>query len=61
MVNEIKSNISEDQWDNEEVIGRYLSDIVDKKAGDGSGIIYGTGHNARVKVRVVKTLSHRIY
>jgi len=39
---EIKSNL--EHWDNEGEIADYLQSILDKKAGDGTGLIYGLGH-----------------
>jgi citrate synthase len=39
---EIKENI--DHWDNEGEIADYLQKILDKEAGDGTGLIYGLGH-----------------
>ena len=39
---EIKENI--DHWDDEGEIADYLRKILDKKAGDGTGLIYGLGH-----------------
>lgn len=39
---EIKENI--DHWDDEGQIADYLQKILDKKAGDGTGLIYGLGH-----------------
>ena len=33
-----------DGWDRDENVRRYLEKIADKKAGDGSGLIYGLGH-----------------
>ncbi len=31
-------------WEDDEEISRYLSDVIDKKAFDRSGLIYGMGH-----------------
>ena len=42
MMEDIKSNVK--NWNNEEEIKNYLSLILDKKAFDKSGLIYGTGH-----------------
>ena len=39
---EIKANVGD--WLNAEKLGKYLMKIVDKKAGDGTGLIYGLGH-----------------
>jgi len=39
---EIKENI--DHWDNEGEVADYLQKILDKEAGDGTGLIYGLGH-----------------
>ncbi len=42
MVEDIMKNVSD--WDDEEELGKYLGDILDKKAFDGAGLIYGMGH-----------------
>ena len=42
MFRDIKEHISD--WNNEEEIREYLNKILDKKAFDGSGLIYGMGH-----------------
>jgi len=39
---EIKENV--DQWESEGEIADYLQKILDKEAGDGTGLIYGLGH-----------------
>lgn len=39
---EIKQNVSD--WKDEEEVFNYLCRILDKEAGDGSGLIYGMGH-----------------
>jgi citrate synthase len=39
---EIKDNVS--NWDDEGEVADYLQRILDKKAGDGTGLIYGLGH-----------------
>jgi len=39
---EIKENV--EHWDNEGEVADYLSKILNKKAGDGTGLIYGLGH-----------------
>ena len=39
---EIKTNVK--HWDNEGEVGDYLTRILQKKAGDGTGLIYGLGH-----------------
>jgi len=39
---EIKENV--EHWDNEGEVADYLLKILDKKAGDGTGLIYGLGH-----------------
>ena len=41
-MDEIKANVGD--WLNAEKVGKYLMKIVDKKAGDGTGLIYGLGH-----------------
>lgn len=41
-MNEIKSNVSD--WKNEDEVLEYLCKIIRKEAGDGKGLIYGTGH-----------------
>ena len=42
MFDDIKKNVK--NWDNEEELRQYLSDILDGNAFDGSGLIYGMGH-----------------
>jgi len=42
MVDEIKNNVRD--WSSEKEVGAYLHKILDKKAFDGSGKIYGLGH-----------------
>ncbi len=42
MIEEIKENVSD--WKDEEAISAYLTDILDKKAFDRTGFIYGIGH-----------------
>ena len=39
---EIKANVKD--WTKSENVARYLERIADKKAGDGTGLIYGLGH-----------------
>jgi citrate synthase len=39
---EIKENV--DRWDNEGEVADYLQKILDRQAGDGTGLIYGLGH-----------------
>lgn len=39
---EIKQNVQ--HWDNEGEVGDFLTRILQKKAGDGTGLIYGLGH-----------------
>ena len=41
-MDEIKANVKD--WTKSENVVRYLERIVDRKAGDGSGLIYGLGH-----------------
>ena len=41
MVSEIKENVKD--WENEGQVADYLRKIVNKKAGNGSGLIYGMG------------------
>ncbi len=41
-MDEIKSNVKD--WTNEKAVEAYLRKIAEKKAGDGSGLIYGLGH-----------------
>jgi len=41
-MDEIKENVGD--WLNTEKVGKYLAKIADKKAGDGTGLIYGLGH-----------------
>ncbi len=42
MFENIKSNVSD--WENEEELRTYLMQMLDKKAFDNSGLIYGMGH-----------------
>ncbi len=42
MMDEIKKNVKD--WTNEGELADYLRKIVNKQAGDGSGLIYGMGH-----------------
>ncbi|RJQ50863.1 MAG: citrate synthase [Nitrospiraceae bacterium] len=42
MINDIKRNLRD--WENDEEVKCYLERIIDKKAGDKSGKIYGLGH-----------------
>ena len=42
MFEDIKKNVSD--WNDEKQIEQYLNDILDKKAFDGAGLIYGMGH-----------------
>lgn len=41
-MNEIKANVAD--WTDEEAVLEYLCKIIRKEAGDGKGLIYGTGH-----------------
>lgn len=41
-MDEIKSSVKD--WQNERQVVRYLEKIADRKAGDGTGLIYGLGH-----------------
>ncbi len=42
MMDELKERLED--WENEEEIIKYLNDVLDKKAFDKSGLIYGVGH-----------------
>ncbi len=42
MIDDIKEHLND--WEDEEEIKSYLNDILDKKAFDKSGLIYGVGH-----------------
>ncbi|NLL73348.1 MAG: citrate synthase, partial [Clostridiales bacterium] len=63
MFDDIKENVKD--WSSEEEVGNYLSDILNKKAFDKSGLIYGMGHavysisdpRANVLKKFVKQLS----
>jgi citrate synthase len=46
-MDEIKENVFE--WDNKIELKNYLTKIMEKKAGDGSGLIYGIGHAVYTK------------
>jgi len=41
-MDEIKAKVG--NWHDDEQVVKYLEKIADKKAGDGSGLIYGLGH-----------------
>ena len=41
-MDEIKANVKD--WRNGDAVAKYLERIADRKAGDGSGLIYGLGH-----------------
>ena len=41
-MSEIKENVKD--WKDENEIGSYLEKIITKKAGDGTGLVYGLGH-----------------
>ena len=63
MFDDMKKNIKD--WNDEEEVGAYLSDLLNKKAFDKSGLIYGMGHavysisdpRANVLKQYVKSLS----
>ena len=42
MFDDLKNTVSD--WTDEEEVGRYLSDLLNKKAFDKAGLIYGMGH-----------------
>ncbi|MCL2136959.1 MAG: citrate synthase [Coriobacteriia bacterium] len=42
MHEDIKANVKD--WDNDDELSSYLAKMVNKQAGDGSGLIYGMGH-----------------
>lgn len=47
MMDEIKASVS--NWSSERQVASYLKKILKKKAGDGSGLIYGMGHAVYTK------------
>ena len=47
MMDEIKESVS--NWSSERQVAAYLKKILAKKAGDGSGLIYGMGHAVYTK------------
>jgi citrate synthase len=47
MMEDIKKNVK--NWDNEGEVADYLEKILNKKACDGSGLIYGLGHAVYTK------------
>lgn len=63
MFDDMKKNVKD--WTDEEEVKKYLEDILDKKAFDKSGLIYGVGHaiytksdpRAKIFERYVKELS----
>ncbi|MBR6407192.1 MAG: citrate/2-methylcitrate synthase [Clostridia bacterium] len=42
MMDEVKANVSD--WKNEGEVADYITKILRKEAGDGSGLVYGMGH-----------------
>lgn len=44
MHSEIKANIPESKWDDEDAVADYLAKIVRKEAYDRTGLVYGMGH-----------------
>lgn len=65
MIKDLKKNVK--RWDSEKEITRYLSRVLQKKAGDGTGKIYGFGHavytvsdpRALILRDMVRTLAER--
>ena len=63
MFDDMKAKVKD--WTNEEEVAKYLSDLLNKKAFDKSGLIYGMGHavysisdpRANVFKQYVKSLS----
>ena len=57
MFDDLKRNVSD--WADDEQIEQYLSDVLDKKAFDRSGLIYGMGHAVYTisdpRARILKT------
>lgn len=47
MLEYIKEGVA--HWENDDEVLSFLNDILDKKAGDGSGLIYGMGHAVYTK------------
>ena len=47
MMSEIKEAVS--NWSSERQVAAYLKKILNKKAGDGSGLVYGMGHAVYTK------------
>ncbi|MFZ9023731.1 MAG: citrate synthase [Anaerohalosphaeraceae bacterium] len=47
MMGEIKEKVS--NWSSERQVAAYLKKILQKKAGDGSGLVYGMGHAVYTK------------
>lgn len=64
MFEDMKQNIN--SWEDEEEVGQYIKDLLNKKAFDKSGLIYGMGHavysisdpRANIFKRFVETLSN---
>lgn len=44
MQSEIKRNIPQDRWDDEDAVADHLAKIVRKEAYDKTGLVYGMGH-----------------
>ncbi|MCH5299202.1 MAG: citrate/2-methylcitrate synthase [Ruminococcus sp.] len=57
MFDDLKRNVSD--WEDDEQIEEYLSNVLDKKAFDRSGLIYGMGHAVYTisdpRARILKT------
>lgn len=62
MFDDMKINV--DDWTDDEKISAYLTDILDKKAFDRSGLIYGMGHAVYTisdpRARILKKFTHAL-
>ncbi len=62
MFEDLKINVHD--WTDDEAIATYLSNIIDKKAFDRSGLIYGMGHAVYTisdpRARILKSFTQRL-
>ena len=62
MFEDLKINVHD--WTNDDAIATYLSNIIDKKAFDRSGLIYGMGHAVYTisdpRARILKSFTERL-
>jgi citrate synthase len=62
MFDDLKAHVTD--WNDEQALTTYLSDILDKKAFDRSGLVYGMGHavytNSDPRARILKGYAERL-